>query len=153
MNIIKSIRYATISDVEQVAELFNLYRCFYKQDDDIEVAKNFITERLQQKNSVIIVAETIDGKLAGFVQMYPLFCSIAVKNAWVLNDLFIHQDFRKFGIATQLIEKSLEIGKNSGAAWVSLQTAIDNYNAQKLYEKVGFVKDNHYLTYMFDCLN
>lgn len=150
MNSIESIRTSTISDLEQLSELFNLYRIFYGKDDDIATATVFINERIKQEDSVIIVAETIDGQLVGFTQLYPIFSSVSAKKAWVLNDLFILENFRKQCVATELILKSIELGKNSNAAWISLQTASDNYNAQALYEKIGFTKDNHYLDYVFN---
>ena len=39
-----------------VYDLFNKYRVFYKQLPDIEVAKKFIQERLDNNESVIFVA-------------------------------------------------------------------------------------------------
>ncbi|GAB3430858.1 hypothetical protein [Niabella aquatica] len=56
---------------ELVYELFNKYRIFYKQPSDIEAAKKFIQERLNNNESVIFVVLTDEGIPAGFTQLYP----------------------------------------------------------------------------------
>jgi len=51
------IRQAVIDDLQAIAELFNLYRIFYRKASDIESAKIFIGERMRNNESVIYVAE------------------------------------------------------------------------------------------------
>ena len=72
-----NIRAANISDLEPLALLFDQYRQFYEQTPDIILAKNFIAERLNKQDSVILVAENAAQKLIGFCQIYPSFCSVA----------------------------------------------------------------------------
>jgi len=45
-----------------VFELFDKYRVFYKQQSDIELARNFIQTRLDNNESVIFVALADDMK-------------------------------------------------------------------------------------------
>lgn len=52
----------------------------------------------------------------------------------------------------KLIGAAVEFSKQNGATSLSLQTAADNFSAQKLYEKLGWVKDENYLTYSFSLL-
>ncbi|WP_394331184.1 GNAT family N-acetyltransferase [Chryseobacterium luteum] len=68
----KNTRKAAIEDLDQLADLFDQYRVFYHKESDIPAAGNFLRERLENKDSEIFVAEE-DGKLIGFVQLYPLF--------------------------------------------------------------------------------
>ena len=96
---------------------------------------------------MIFIVETDDGTLAGFTQLYPIFSSISAKKAWVLNDLF---EFRSQGVASKLIQQSLAFCQNSGAEWVSLQTATDNFTAQQLYQKLGFIQDIQFLNYYYN---
>lgn len=51
-----------------------------------EAAKKFLDLRLRKKDSTIFVA-VLDGKLVGFVQLYPLLDSLKLGNLWLLNDL------------------------------------------------------------------
>ncbi|MEN0054811.1 MAG: GNAT family N-acetyltransferase [Mucilaginibacter sp.] len=129
--------YAT--DYLLVTSLFNEYRMFYKQASDIDLAESFIKNRLENNESVIFAAFK-DGKVVGFTQLYPLISSVrAVKN-WLLNDLFVHTSYRKQGIGEALLKAASAFAKTHGATYLQLETAVDNYAAQSLYEATGFVK-------------
>ena len=142
---IPAVRPATLDDLPALAPLFNQYRMFYWQADDAALAHGFLEERLRLQDSVIFVAA--DGPaLAGFVQLYPTFSSVSARRAWVLNDLFVAPDWRQRGVAKALMERALDHGRASGAAWMSLQTAHDNLPAQALYRSFGFVPDEYYLS-------
>ena len=150
MSVIHNVRVATSADAGQVARLFDLYRCFYGRESNLNESAGFISERLKNKDSVIFIVETTDGTLAGFTQLYPIFSSISAKKAWVLNDLFVCHEFRSQGVASKLIQQSLAFCKNAGAEWVSLQTATDNFTAQKLYQRLGFIQDTQFLNYYYN---
>jgi ribosomal protein S18 acetylase RimI-like enzyme len=83
----------------------------------------------------------------GFTQLYPLFSSLSLKRTWVLYDLFVAPEARRQGVAEALLERAKKLGQESGAAEISLDTAIDNLSAQALYEKFGFVRDEEFYTY------
>jgi ribosomal protein S18 acetylase RimI-like enzyme len=123
-----------------VYDLFNKYRVFYKQLPDIEVAKKFIQERLDNNESVIFVALDDTSRPLGFTQLYPKYSSMRVIKNWILNDLYVEQDFRESGIGTALLETAINFARQNGAKFVELSTAVDNYTAQNLYEKTGFVR-------------
>lgn len=144
-----SIRFAQKEDLKPLTELFNAYRCFYGRDSDLPLATAFLSERLEKKDSVILVAETDDGLIAGFTQLYPTFSSVAAKRAWILNDFYIADNYRRHGIASRLIQHALDYCRTTGAAWVSLQTAIDNTQAQALYEHMGFVRENYFCAFNY----
>jgi ribosomal protein S18 acetylase RimI-like enzyme len=146
MNI--EIRKASVENANIVAPLFDSYRSFYKQDSDLDAAFNFIKERLQQNESVIFIAFIKDNAV-GFVQLYPIFTSVGMKRAWLLNDLYIHVSARGKGVATALLDASKKFAKNTNSKWLMLQTASDNYTAQALYKKNGWKKETD-LFYRFD---
>lgn len=129
------------SAYESVVDLFNDYRIFYQQPSDIDLARAFLQQRLENNESVIFVAMDSDAAI-GFTQLYPKFSSMRATRNWVLNDLFVDPKFRKKGIGEKLIDKALEFARLDGATFVDLSTAVDNYTAQKLYEQIGFEKKN-----------
>jgi len=47
---------ATSEHLNQLAELFDLYRVFYKQESDVQAAKVFLTERFAKNESVVFMA-------------------------------------------------------------------------------------------------
>lgn len=131
------IRKATINDLGQVADLFDQYRRWYKKPGDIEGAKEFLGERLKQDDSEIFIAEDDNGKLTGFTQLYPLFSSTRMKRYWLLNDLFVHPDFRSNGISIQLIDQAKQLCKDTKACGMYLETGKDNEIGNNLYPRAG----------------
>lgn len=126
-----------------VIDLFDQYRIFYNQPSDIQLAESFIQARMNNNESIIFVALIQDqNKLipVGFTQLYPKYSSArAIKN-WILNDLFVAKTYRQQMIGEKLIKTAMEFAQNSGAKFVELSTAVDNFTAQGLYEKIGFKK-------------
>ena len=59
------ILHANISNLKQLTSLFNEYRIFYKQPSDIERAKQFLSERLLRKDSIIFMALSEKGNEIG----------------------------------------------------------------------------------------
>lgn len=146
MNI--TIRKATIDDIEMIVPLFDSYRIFYKQSSDIAAAKEFISERINNNESVIFLAE-VNNKAVGFTQLYPIFSSVGMKRTWLLNDLFVAEDLRGKSIADALLQAAQQFGAETNSRWLMLQTAIDNYAAQKVYERNGWKKEKDFFTYNY----
>ena len=83
----------------------------------------------------------------GFTQLYPTFSSISMKRAWILNDLFVEAKTRKQGIGEMLIQKAKDYAVETGAKSISLSTALDNFAAQRLYERNGYTQDSQFFQY------
>ncbi len=66
----------------------------------------------------------------------------------ILNDLYVIEATRGKRIGERLIERALEHAKQSGAKGVVLETAHTNVLGQKLYERMGFMREDlEYRTY------
>ncbi|WP_415328482.1 GNAT family N-acetyltransferase [Chryseobacterium sp. MMS23-Vi53] len=133
----KNTRKATIQDIQQLSELFDQYRVFYHKSSDIPAAEKFLTERIKNNDSEIFVAEN-EGKLVGFVQLYPLFSSTRIQRYWLLNDLYVNENYRGKGFSKELIEESKELAKFTDAAGILLETGKSNDIGNKLYPACGF---------------
>ena len=134
------IRKAKKKDIEKLSVLLDKYRIFYKQETNITAARSFLKKRMKRDESVIFVAE--EGKeLIGFTQLFPLFSSVGLKRAWLLNDLYVDEKSRKSGAASKLLEAAKGLGEETESRWLLLQTSYDNFTAQKVYEKNGWVRD------------
>lgn len=143
-----NIRRATVDDVPLIAPLFNDYRVFYKQASDINAAKKFLEERLLKNESVIFLASKED-EAVGFTQLYPVFSSVSMKRAWILNDLFIDASSRGKGAGVLLLEAAKQLGRETESKYLLLQTQDDNYSAQQLYDKNEWNRVNDFF-YEFD---
>jgi len=144
-----NIKRINLSEADLVIGLFDKYRVFYKKNSDVGLAEQFIKTRLSNNESVIFVA--LDGEVpTGFTQLYPKYSSVSAVKNWILNDLYVEPNNRKQGIGEALIKTAMDFAKGDGATYVQLETAVDNYTAQSLYETIGFQKqepDTEYFLY------
>ncbi|HEY1389442.1 MAG TPA: GNAT family N-acetyltransferase [Ktedonobacterales bacterium] len=139
---------ATVDDIETVAPLFDAYRQFYQQPGDLDGALAFLAERLERDESVIFLALFDDGAPAGFTQLYPIFSSTSMQRAWLLNDLFVAPAARRAGVGRALLERAHAFARETNSKELMLQTAVDNLPAQRLYESLGWQRDNDFYVYM-----
>jgi len=144
-----TIRKAILSDLLPLSELFDLYRQFYGKISDIEAGKAFLNDRFNNNESEIFVAVS-DSQLVGFVQLYPLFSSTRMNLLWLLNDLFVHPDFRGKGFSIQLIEAAKQLCIDTNACQLTLETSKLNTIGNNLYPKAGFEIDseNNYYAWL-----
>lgn len=145
-----SIRQATAADVDLVAPLFDAYRQFYRQPADLPRARRFLAERLSQRQSTVLVAETTDGAAVGFVQLYPCFSSIRAARVFILSDLFVAPSSREGGVGRLLMEAAAQFARATGAVGLELATAKTNAPAQRLYESLGWQRDEMFYQYGLD---
>ena len=139
------IRPATLHDLDLLAPLFNAYRQFYGQPSDLIVARQFLSDRLSRNESVVLIAEDQVGAAIGFVQLYPTFSSILSAPMYVLSDLFVIPEARRRGAGTLLLRSAAENARTAGAVRLELATAIANAEARRLYEDLGWQRDEFYV--------
>ena len=142
------IQQCTNHHLSRLAEIFNDYRIHFEQGSDLAGSTAFLEERLLKSQAVIFVAiDEESDEYMGFTLLYPMFSSLKAKSTWTLNDMFISEKFRKFGVASKLLEKVKEFGEETDAQWITLKTGTENVKAQALYEKFGFKKDEGHFYY------
>ena len=127
----------TLDNLHDLVGLFDEYRIFYKKESDLNGAEKFLSERIAQQESVIYIYYH-ENTPVGFTQLYPKYSSARMVKNWILNDLFVLKEYRKTGVATQLINQAIEFAKSNDANFVQLETQVDNFVAQKLYQHLGF---------------
>ncbi|MGQ0429008.1 MAG: GNAT family N-acetyltransferase [Gammaproteobacteria bacterium] len=140
-------RLATLEDLDGVAPLFDAYRQFYQRPADLPLARHYLQERMQRQESVIVVAEDGAGRIVGFTQLYPTFCSVRAAPTFVLYDLFVAPDARGTGAGRALMQAAEAHAADAGAARLELSTAKTNTVAQGLYESQGWLRDDAFYVY------
>jgi GNAT superfamily N-acetyltransferase len=61
-----------------------------------------------------------------------------MKKIWLLNDLFVHPQFRGKAVSVGLIEKAKELVRETNASGMFLETEKSNLIGNKLYPKTEF---------------
>ncbi|GAB3935953.1 GNAT family N-acetyltransferase [Mucilaginibacter myungsuensis] len=130
-----------LDEADLVIELFDRYRVFYKQASDRALAEQFITERLSSNESVVFVA-MMGEQAVGFTQLYPKYSSMRAVRNWILNDLYVDADHRKFGIGTKLIQAARDFAKDAGAKFVQLEQRLIII-PRKVYMRVSVLSCKH----------
>jgi ribosomal protein S18 acetylase RimI-like enzyme len=148
-----TIRPADLADLDALTAMFDAYRQFYEQPADLGLARRFIEQRMQKSESLILLATDTDtdtdsnGRALGFCQLYPSFCSVEAKPIHVLYDLFVRPEARRSGAGRALLVAAHEQAACAGIARLDLTTAKTNLAAQALYESLGWVRDEVFLSY------
>lgn len=140
------IAQATPADVGAVAPLFDAYRQFYRKPSNEEAARRFLFARLSKAESVLFFALR-DRETVGFVHLYPVFSSTNLTRQWILNDLYVAPEARKHGVAHALMDRARQFAEATQADGLMLETATDNLTAQRLYERLGWKRDEEFYRY------
>ena len=77
-------------------------------------------------------AAIIKGEIVGYICSNYLF-----DEAHILN-VTVHPDFRKQGIALQLVHYMIDLFRKEGCLTIFLEVRISNEAALRMYEKAGF---------------
>jgi GNAT superfamily N-acetyltransferase len=141
------IEATALQHVALAAPLFDQYRVFYRQVSDPNTSYRFLFDRWASRESTLFLAMANAVEAVGFVHLYPSFLSDRMLRFWVLNDLYVIPDYRRQGVARSLMRRAEQLARETGSGGLTLSTAVDNLNAQALYESEGYVRDDKFLYY------
>ncbi len=137
---------ASPADVGEIAPLFDLYRQFYGKSPNEEAARRFLFARLSKGESVVFYARH-EQRAVAFLQLYPAYSSVHLARQWILNDLFVMPEERKLGYGRALVERAHQLAHETQANGLVLETAVTNVAAQRLYESLGWKRDEEFYRY------
>ena len=137
------VKRANKEDLHQLAVLFDEYRQFYGASSNIEQSHKFLKHRFDNKESVIFI-HLKDDVFTGFVLLYLAFSSVACETYYILDDVYVTPSFRKQGSAKQLIDTAILFARHEYAQRISLETQKNNYQSHRLYEQMGFIRDDEF---------
>ena len=138
---------AVTADLDDLTRLFAGYLRFYQVPKPEAQITAFLGERLRRGDSQLFIARDGDGRAQGFVQLYPFQSSLALQPAWLLSDLYVEEAARRTGVGAALMNAARAHAEASGACGLQLETAKTNLAGQRLYERLGYVRDEQFLTY------
>ena len=138
------IKAATAEDLTELSRLYVAYRVFYGEAPEEERAAAFIINRLTHSSGRYFLAW--NGRDAiGFMHLMPSTNTLAMRPIWLLEDLYVDVSARRQGVARALLNHAETFASTTGAERLTLATAHDNLAAQHIYEKLGYVREEHFL--------
>jgi ribosomal protein S18 acetylase RimI-like enzyme len=140
------VRRAQVEDLQQLSVLFDEYRQFYGASSNQELSYHFLKQRFEDQQTVIFI-NTKDDIFTGFILLYLRFSSVACSKFYVLDDVYITPLYRRHGAARQLIDTAILFVRHENALRISLDTQKNNHQSHKLYESMGFMRDDEFVTF------
>lgn len=122
------IRYMNESDLEQVCQIENT--CFSRPWSRISFQK-----AMHDANNVYVVAVKEGGDILGYCGIWGAGSEGQICNIAVLDRE------RNRGIGCALLEFSMEECRKRGMRDFTLEVRESNMAAQRLYEKIGFIRE------------
>lgn len=141
------IRKATLDDLRAIQEL-NLGLFDYEMDNGFDtyihgwsmgqISAEYFSELI--RNEYVVIAE-VDKKVVGYLagsiyrdETYSYYEGLTAE----VDNMYILEDYRKFGIGSKLMRSFFDWAIGSGAKRALVTASIANTNTIKFYEKHGF---------------
>ena len=136
---------AVAADVPELAGLFDAYRVFYKAASMPAESETFVRGLISYGHTRFFLAREAKGAPAlGFVHLMPSINTVAMRPIWLLEDLYVAPSGRRRGVASALMQHAETFARKTGAERLTLATAHDNHRAQSLYNRLGYVREDHF---------
>lgn len=116
----------------QLNEIQNCFS-FWDFEDNSEKRKRIENEIVNDRRRMY--AYILNSEYVAGMSLYPL-----ENNTIYLSYLVVKEGYRNQGIGTKMIQYACRISKNKGYSYIMLNVDDDNLNAERLYEKLGFVE-------------
>jgi ribosomal protein S18 acetylase RimI-like enzyme len=132
-----------VRDIERsdVAEMLSLIQAKAQFDgcpESLELDKNGIVDVFfSDTPKAKAVVAIIDKKVVGVATYYDIFSTFIAKPGLWLDDLYVYEEFRKYGVGKSLLTKLCIIAKDTGCARIDWIVANDNENGKGFYNSIG----------------
>lgn len=121
------IKSVNIDDDLLINEIQNTFSVLYKHNNELK--NEFINNPYTK---VLVFLE--NDKIIGFIHINEIY------DRYEINNIYVLTEYRNKGIASQLMDDVIKLGKDTGIINITLEVRKDNESAIKLYKKYGFVE-------------
>lgn len=142
------IRAVTVDDLDELLPLLRGYCAFYgtdPSDKSLMELSRWLIEHPEE--GVQVLARDERGAAVGFATIYWTWRTMRASRVAVLEDIFVAEQARGKGVATELIGDALARAREHGASELTWQTAKSNQRAQRVYDQLGATRDDTWLDY------
>ena len=134
-----------------VEPLFADYQRFYEVEEiDPDRNRVFLRRFTDSDDEGWLFGAFEEGEILGFTCLHRSKSSLRAADAVLMYDLFVLPKARGKGVGRALVEKALEVTRESGAACLEWSTAPDNVTAQRLYDSMPGAEKSSWLVYEID---
>ena len=127
-----AISLASIHDASDIAKLNRLF-------NEVDASPEAIAARMSDPNCVeTVILAKVDDATVGFALIRVVPSVLYATPHAELTELYVMDDYRQRGIASELIAFAEQIAVQKGARSILVQTGDDNLPALSLYKKRGY---------------
>jgi GNAT superfamily N-acetyltransferase len=139
-----TVRPARSEDLDVLVELVrgHVEEAYRRHAPSLDDVHNLLATLLYEKEGTVLVAARHDGSVAGFAILYFTFSTEHAGKIAVLNDIYLSDDLRGTGVASQLFEACRAVARENGFAYLTWQVTRDNEQAQRFFERMGAVRED-----------
>lgn len=138
------IKEAIKEDIKEINSLLSdLIQDERQYDENINkdyIVKNYYEQFFGKKDSCIIVAKDENNNILGYGFGFIIDCgNVYDSKISQLDAVYIKPEYRKKGIARQIIHYFTEWSKKNKVSYIELKVCVSNSKAIELYEKEEFL--------------
>ena len=138
-------------DLSAVEPLFADYQRFYEVEEiDPDRNRVFLRRFTDSDDEGWLFGAFEEGEILGFTCLHRSKSSLRAADAVLMYDLFVLPKARGKGVGRALVEKALEVTRETGAACLEWSTAPSNATAQRLYDSIPGAEKSTWLVYEID---
>lgn len=136
------IRKAKDADIPSVLGLMREFAEFEYLLESLEITVEDLREVLFGENAFVHCLIAVDDeKIAAYAIFYLHFSSFRGQKSVYLEDIYISENYRKYGLGGKMLKEIAKIGSLHGAVRMDFQVLKWNTPAVKFYEKHGAIID------------
>ncbi len=145
MNVIEGLRVepATLDDLPELTEL--LFELFSQEGDFIpnrEKEMRGLRLLLEQPSRGRVFVLRSPNKIVGMINLLITISTAEGGFVLVLEDLIVHNEYRRQGFGTQLLNYAIEFAKKKKFLRITLLTNKPNERLKRFFAKNGFVESS-----------
>lgn len=125
---------ASICDI-LLTKLIQDERQYDNSIDKDFVVNNYFKNIIKNENNILLCYEE-DNIIKGYIYLKPV--NNDSQNCYLIDGLYVDNEYRNKGIATKLIENALNVIKETNVAVVDINVMANNSVAISLYKRFGF---------------
>ena len=110
-----------------INELQIIFNDVYKQKNELK------SEIINNPYTQIYIYKDVE-EIKGIIHINVIY------NRFEINNIFVLEKYRSFGIASKLMEEIIDLGRKSDIINITLEVKEDNIPAINLYKKYGFLE-------------
>jgi GNAT superfamily N-acetyltransferase len=137
-----SIRKAVRADFPAVYELFREFAVFQQTPEKLYIN---LDQLIADEQYFQCLVADVDGRIVGFASFFFAYYSWTGRGVY-LDDLYVKEDSRKYGIGKRLLNGVIDFAKAEGCKTVRWLVSRWNANAIDFYRSIGAEVDDTEMT-------